>query len=601
MARKLIHIIYTTFFLFIPLTCNAQWSEGPGSCPPGYDFVPPDQCIEISPSPSPSEQEPVILVPGILASLNFKTIFLDSLGGEWHFLPAARPAYQGLIERLEQAGLDVTVAHYDWRKPAAENAITYLKAIIDEVKARTNSNQVNIVAHSFGGIVAREYIQGSQYGQDIDQLITIGTPHKGSADAYLAREGGIIPDRWSVGARWYLTLVERALNATALAAPMPRPSSLRTFFPSLQDLLPTEPFITNQGTAIPLTDIAEQNLYLENRNATLNQDLANTAVALTTLSGTGLNTLENIPVSEPSLTERILDSVLNRWRDGHPQPDPPRTDTTSGDQTVTVASARLDNSSPIPNVKHDKLPEELQETILQLLNTDVIGSHISYNLPESILSTTVLSPVVVSVQLPNGLIFICDHTLEQNHISCSTDDADPNSPKLLVITDPPDGWYTLTFTGTGHGEYTVITSYADEDETISSTRDGLASPGQVTIERIYIGNNTVSILDDTDYRALLKQIITLAKQAKKDKLLKGYEYANLIRPVTHAQNDLRLYELRLKQNREAAALNRLQAYHEELDEIQQVARQLLQKNSAANFANAILALLEKIKISSPPL
>ncbi len=601
MTPRLTSIASVSLFIILPFICRAEFSEGPGSCPPGYEYVPPGQCIEIVPSPSPSITEPVIVVPGILASLNFKTIFLDSSGGEWQFLPAARPAYQGLIERLEQAGLNVTVAHYDWRKPAAESALTYLKPIIDQVKASTNSSKVDIVAHSFGGIIAREYIQGPQYDQDIDQLITIGTPHQGSADAYLAREGGVIPDRWTVGARWYLTLVERSLNATALAAPLPRPSSLRTFFPSLQDLLPTQPFITHEGEHLPLNDLAEQNLYLENRNATFNQDLTNTAVQLTTLSGTGLNTLEKIPVAEVSILERLIDSTLHRWRDGHPQPDPPATDTTAGDQTVTVASAKLDDSDPVQNIKHDKLPEELQEKILQVLDTAATGSHISYNLPDSIFSTVVLSPVTAFMQLPDGSTFTCDHAHEQTNVTCLIDHTDPDSPKILIITNPPDGWYNITYTGTGEGEYTTITSYTDADETVSATQDGTTTPGAVTAERVYIGNNTISLIDDANYQALLKKIEQLVKQAKHDKIIKGYQQTNITRPVTHAQNDLRLYEHRLIQKRESAALDRLRDYYHELNKIEQVARQFSHQNSSANLANTILQLLEKIRIYSPPL
>jgi uncharacterized alpha/beta hydrolase family protein len=59
-----------------------------------------------------------------------------------------------------------------------ENYAIRLSEIIDTLKKKTGKEKVNIVAHSMGGLVARQYI--SLFGQeDIDKLIMIGTPNKG--------------------------------------------------------------------------------------------------------------------------------------------------------------------------------------------------------------------------------------------------------------------------------------------------------------------------------------------------------------------------------------------------------------------------------------
>jgi len=63
----------------------------------------------------------------------------------------------------------------------SENIDTYairLKDVVDALRARTGADNVTIVAHSMGGLVARRYIQifGSS---SVDQLITVGTPHYG--------------------------------------------------------------------------------------------------------------------------------------------------------------------------------------------------------------------------------------------------------------------------------------------------------------------------------------------------------------------------------------------------------------------------------------
>lgn len=51
---------------------------------------------------------------------------------------------------------------------------------IEKVKNETGASQVDIVAHSMGGLVARSYIQTPAYRGDIRKLITLGTPHFGA-------------------------------------------------------------------------------------------------------------------------------------------------------------------------------------------------------------------------------------------------------------------------------------------------------------------------------------------------------------------------------------------------------------------------------------
>jgi pimeloyl-ACP methyl ester carboxylesterase len=66
-----------------------------------------------------------------------------------------------------------------------------LAEAIEELRRFTGARQVRIVAHSAGGLVARAYLQnalpGVRYRGDVDRLITISTPHLGSA---LARHFG---------------------------------------------------------------------------------------------------------------------------------------------------------------------------------------------------------------------------------------------------------------------------------------------------------------------------------------------------------------------------------------------------------------------------
>ncbi len=518
-------------------------------------------------------------------------------GGTWDFFPYFGNVYRGLIERLIASGFtkneDLFIAHYDWRQSNNESATEFLKPIIYQAKQVSGANKVDLVAHSMGGLVARAYIQGPAYEDDVDQLITLGTPHYGAADAYMAWEGGTFPENWSPLIKLYTSLVEDSLQV-AHQTLLTRPASFRTYFPFLHDLLPTTDFVSLDNAPIANNDLATHNLFLAELNDDLD-DLKN-SIDLTTMAGTGFDTLDHINLtSSPSLLIQTLDNFLNRWRDGHPIPDPPEADTTAGDQTVTVASARLNNSDPVQSVKHDKLPEELQEEVVEALGADLAGPHLTYDLPETVLGTVILSPIEVAINGPNGEV-LSPNTNTFPDAQYLIDDA-----QLIILSNPPEGLYTLTYTGTDEGEYTIITSFADDDETTSFTFDGTTSEDEQFTKQIYIGDNTSSLIDDTDYKELLKQIITLAKQAKKDKLIKGYEKANLTRPVIHARNDLRIYKKRLKKDRKESALSRLEDYYEELDEIEKSARKIAGKNNRADFARAIIQLIQKIRRYSPPL
>lgn len=113
------------------------------------------------------------------------------------------------------------------------------------------------------------------------------------------------------------------------------------------------------------------------------------------------------------------------------------------------------------------------------------------------------------------------------------------------------------------------------------------------------GNGDVYAAEQIDIRSLLNQIIELAKQGKKDKLLKGYEQANIARPAQHALRDLKLYEQRLGHGREEAAHDRLESYYENLDEIDEALDEILEMQGREALVAEIKALLEKIREHSP--
>ncbi|MCW9066705.1 MAG: alpha/beta fold hydrolase, partial [Ignavibacteriaceae bacterium] len=69
---------------------------------------------------------------------------------------------------------------YDWRKDNAYNA-ELLSDFIDSVMSWTGADQVNIVGHSMGGIVAKTFVKLFDESR-VKKLVFIGTPHLGAPE-----------------------------------------------------------------------------------------------------------------------------------------------------------------------------------------------------------------------------------------------------------------------------------------------------------------------------------------------------------------------------------------------------------------------------------
>jgi len=96
--------------------------------------------------------DPVIIVPGFLGSFE--------VSGTWIMDPILH-VYDDLLATLEANGYvrDTTLFTfpYDWRNSNVDTALL-LKQKINGVKAICNCFKVDIVAHSMGGLVTRQYV-----------------------------------------------------------------------------------------------------------------------------------------------------------------------------------------------------------------------------------------------------------------------------------------------------------------------------------------------------------------------------------------------------------------------------------------------------------
>jgi triacylglycerol esterase/lipase EstA (alpha/beta hydrolase family) len=99
---------------------------------------------------------------------------------------ATAAGYDVLAHRLRSAGHDVSVfALPHGGSGDIRSSASALGTFVDGVLARTGASDVDLVGHSQGGLVARQYIRFAGGLGRVDTSISLGTPHHGAAVANL--------------------------------------------------------------------------------------------------------------------------------------------------------------------------------------------------------------------------------------------------------------------------------------------------------------------------------------------------------------------------------------------------------------------------------
>jgi len=85
-----------------------------------------------------------------------------------------------------------------------------LRWTVDEVKTRYGVEKVNLVGHSKGGLFSREYTSGPYSQRDVENLISISTPHRGAFPMDVALGWKDLPDPCGSGFPGWLCRLGRA-------------------------------------------------------------------------------------------------------------------------------------------------------------------------------------------------------------------------------------------------------------------------------------------------------------------------------------------------------------------------------------------------------
>jgi pimeloyl-ACP methyl ester carboxylesterase len=509
-------------------------------------------------APSPN---PVVIVPGIGASWN-PSIILDPTPSpdlsEWRFSPTVKQ-YDQLIQAFEDAGLvqgeDFFVAFYDWRQSNIDSATNYLVPIIDQALAYSDTGQVDIVAHSMGGLVARSYIQSDAYRGDVDEFIMLGTPNHGSSDVYTLWEGGDVPKNWDKGQQSMIGLLLWWLN-TVSALTTDEYDTIHLYVPSVQELLPTYDYLVDKDTGDPILngDMHERNLFLSvlNLDGNVSELLSRLPGDIHIIAGEGESTVGNIPVTAHTPKDGKL------WVDGRPDPRTPERNDIGGDNRVLLSSAFIeepdDGGGPsvsfgdepslihkifarifgqtahaqfsftppvnefITSAKHGDLPTESIPEIFDILGLEEPA--VTYEPipePDAILTFWFASPIDVEVTDPSGNTTTKNVSDIPGAVYDGADD--PLGFKMVVIENPEAGEYTVGLTGLAAGGYHMgVGSFSSSGDIVVTAEGDVTEGKQITYTVQYDPSNTevpteVSepIIEEPSALELLDELIALTE------------------------------------------------------------------------------------------
>lgn len=385
--------------------------------------------LPISPTatpPAPSES-PIVIVVGMGGSWNAADIpfCTTDISNTWTINPFIR-TYNRLIQTLKNAGLqensDFYVYTYDWRQVLPKQADMFQSYIAGILQDKPPGTKATIVAHSFGGLVARSYMDKNPSTHDIDRLLTVGTPHQGTVLAYPLWADGKIMDE---------PLVRQALLAKILShckdvrgAKYSNREIVQHVVPSIQQLLPIFPYIRRYMVLTPEDQMINRNNWLLGHP--IAGDLYGTQWK--TLSGFGEKTLQFLDV----LTPKAQDTKNGNWLDGAPVD---RAYSIEGDNTVLNQSSRID----IPDQDNIVITDDHQQV---MYSDEGIGQILSFlNMTSAVPAAASIVPEDTS---DRALSIFTDHPAEMILQPPKNKPAVLGEDNLLIVYEPDPGSMTLT-------------------------------------------------------------------------------------------------------------------------------------------------------------
>lgn len=451
-------------------------------------------------------KDPVIILPGILGSWRWtptSELVLDPILG----------SYDSLVETFEKNGYtkdkDLFPFPYEWRESNVDTALL-LKEKVKAIEAEAKWPRVDIVAHSMGGLVAREYIETDSGVGAVDQLVTLGTPEGGSPSDYLAWDGGsftgffglLIKEVFTQEAKenGYDTVFDYIRNAP---------------IPSVRELLPTYSYLRDKdsGDLRSYPNLTPRNTFLERLNSGGFLEKLD-PVSFTAIVGktSDNKTIKTIRVEDPSIEIMNDSEKAVLW--GYGKPD--GYDDFSGDRGLELGKGDgmvpIESAMSIPadetvevDSVHTDLPEKSAERVFRVLTGHDPKKEAASTSIDSLLAFFVFSPVDIQVVSPSGKRMGKDFSTGKflNDIPGAYYTGFDTKNEFITIPNPEKGNYAVLTEGTDTGSYRVETSLLregeDGDEEVSTVDIiGDTTPGEHAEKKVEVTEAGVAAQEEHD-------------------------------------------------------------------------------------------------------
>ena len=211
---------------------------------------------------------------------------------------AGQPVHDTTLQFLDRIAPGKRYVYaWDWRK-SPEQSLAGLDALVDQAQAEHNDRKVAILAHSFGGLLTRWYIDVPARADKVERALIVGTPSWGAPKAVFPLATGQEEPSGLVGLDVFLDNDELKSFAQNLAgAFFLYPSSNYGAWLTVQGHVP--PNLTNQQDLIDYVndDLLGNGPLLADAlddHANVLDGWQTNGVDVRALVGTGLNTVQSI-------------------------------------------------------------------------------------------------------------------------------------------------------------------------------------------------------------------------------------------------------------------------------------------------------------------
>jgi len=285
------------------------------------------------------------------------------------------------------------------------------------------NRQFSIIGHSLGGLIGRIWLQ-THINTDTAKLVSIGTPHKGTAQVYKAVEAGEIDNANST--LWFSEKLLLILNKNGIESDK---KTINAIFPVLKDLLPIYPYLSSHETIKPLNRMQIRNEVLPKYEIN-NSDIYPRLLAI---SGNKGNTLFGYTVSARTKWDQLLDNYV----DGRPMQELKAI----GDYVITLQSSGIGNNVKTFQLDHSELiyKKGVIKEILDYLNVNYSDNQIVEG------ESTIIQPSLIFLLRSPAKMKVAYH----NHIYEEWDGA-------IFIPNAVSGNYEIDIVGNEKGSYTLV-------------------------------------------------------------------------------------------------------------------------------------------------